>query len=104
MSQSSRVAMIYRHALKPSQSWMASRAHWLEETRRIRGLIEANKDVQDPSTVNRLITEGETEVKKYLHPDPYRTPFCYGSTLYGRNPPPTLGTIELDFGREKGTY
>lgn len=67
-------------------------------------MIEANKDVEDPSTVNRLILEGEIEVKKYLHPDPYRTPFCHGSTLYGRNPPPPMDTIELDFGREKGTY
>jgi NADH dehydrogenase (ubiquinone) 1 beta subcomplex subunit 9 len=83
---------------------MASRNHWFQETRRIRSLIEANKDETDPSKINRLIIEGEAEVQKYAHPDPYRTPFCYGSTLYGRNPPPPLNTIELDFGREKGTY
>ena len=96
--------MLYRNALKNSHSWMASRNHWFDEARRIRAMFEQNKNVTDPSTINRMIIDGEAQLSKRAHPDPYRSPFNYGSTLYGRNPPPPLNTIEMDFGREKGTF
>jgi len=62
--------MLYRSALKHSSSWMASRNHWFGEARRIRALFELNKDVTDPSTINRLVYRWGKQGSKRAHPHP----------------------------------
>ena len=99
-----RLMHLYRSALRQSNSWMASRWHWFEETRNIRARFEKNQNVKDPAVIDKLIADGEAEVAEHLHPDPLVPPWFHGSSLYGRNPPPPINNIEMDFGREKGTY
>jgi hypothetical protein len=83
---------------------MASRGLWFEEAQEIRERFERYQHVTDPAVIDKLLSDGEDELRRHSHPDPIRLPYSHGSTLYGRNPPPPLGTIEMDFGREKGTY
>jgi hypothetical protein len=104
LERTSRLKLLYRQALKHSSSWMVSRWHWFDETRQIRARFEANSDVEDPAVINKLLADGEAELRKNAHPDLYTSPFNPGSSLYGRNPPPPLNNIEMDFGREKGTF
>lgn len=96
--------LLYRQSLRNAEHWMASRNHWYAETRVIRARFERNQNVQDPATIDKLLAEGEAELALKLHPDPYIAPYNVGGTLYGRNPPPPLGIMEMDFGREKGTF
>ena len=102
--RTARLMLLYRSALRHSCSWMSSRAHWYEEARGIRHRFEQNRHVTDPAVMDKLLAEGEDELHNHLHPDIYQPAFSHGSSLYGRNPPPPLGTVEMDFGREKGTY
>ena len=70
----------------------------------IRARFERNRNVTDPAVIDNLLAAGEVELASHSHPDPILPPYAHGSTLYGRNPPPKLGNIEMDFGREKGTF
>ena len=99
-----RLMRLYRHACKTSESWMASRWHWFEETRNIRKRFEQHRSVGDPALIDKLLADGEAELFSKWHPDPIRPPYAHGSTLYGRNPPPPLNIMVMDFGREKGTF
>ena len=99
-----RLMHLYRGALRASNSWMASRWHWFDETRAIRARFERHRQVSDTAVIDRLLAEGEAELNEHSHPDPLVPSWFHGSSLYGRNPPPPLNNIEMDFGREKGTY
>jgi Complex 1 protein (LYR family) len=96
--------LLYRTALRTSNSWMASRWHFFEEARNIRSRFERNRHVTDPALIDKLLADGECELKEHAHPDPLIPAWAHGSSLYGRNPPPPLNNIEMDFGREKGTF
>jgi NADH dehydrogenase (ubiquinone) 1 beta subcomplex subunit 9 len=102
--RTSRLMLLYRGALRHSCSWMASRAHWYDEAREIRQRFESNRNITDPALIDKLLADGEAELRRKAHPDLYTAPFNPGGSLYGRNPPPQLNNIEMDFGREKGTH
>jgi hypothetical protein len=102
--RTARLMQLYRTALRTSSSWMASRSVWYDESRRIRARFECNSMVTDPAVIDKLLADGEAELDKLSHPDPILPPYAHGSTLYGRNPPPPLNVIEMDFGREKKTF
>lgn len=103
-TRSARLMLLYRQSLRNASSWMASRGHWYDEAREIRDRFERNRHIEDPATIDKLLAEGEAELREKLHPDPYTAPYNPGGTLYGRNPPPPLNVIEMDFGREKGAH
>ena len=103
-SKTARLMLLYRQCLRNSSSWIPDRGIWFAEARNIRAQFEANKDVTDIAQIDKLLQAGENELHGMLHPDPYIIPYDVGGTLYGRNPPPPINNIELDFGREKGTF
>ena len=71
ISHAQRVTRLYRKSLRNSLSWVIDRALWREEALRIRARFDANKHIQDRRLALRLVQEGEDELQKNLHPDPY---------------------------------
>lgn len=102
--RTARLMLLYRSALRTSLSWMGNRSLWYDEARSIRARFERNSMVTDPAMIDKLLADGEAELDRHSHPDPILPPYAHGSSLYGRNPPPPLNVIEMDFGREKNTF
>lgn len=71
ITHAQRVTRLYRHALKNTLSWCIDRASWREEALRIRARFDANKYVQDRRQAQALLQQGEEELQRELHPDPY---------------------------------
>ena len=71
ISHAQRVIRLYRKSLKNSLSWCIDRVLWREEALRIRARFDANRHVQDRRQALRLVQEGEDELQRNLHPDPY---------------------------------
>jgi hypothetical protein len=74
-ARTARLMLLYRQSLRNAEFWMASRNHWYTEARNIRARFERNSQVQDPATIDRLLGEGEAELLRRLHPDPYIAPY-----------------------------
>ena len=71
ITHAQRVTRLYRHVLKNSLSWRIDRTIWREEALEIRARFDANKLVQDRRLALALVQQGEDELQKNLHPDPY---------------------------------
>lgn len=71
ITHAQRVTRLYRKALKNTLSWCIDRATWREEALRIRERFDANKHVHDRRQAKALLQQGEAELQRELHPDPY---------------------------------
>lgn len=71
ISHAQRVTRLYRHSLKNSLSWCIDRVMWREEALRIRARFDANRHIQDRRLAVSLVQQGEEELQKKMHPDPY---------------------------------
>ena len=71
ISHAQRVTRLYRKSLKNSLSWCIERELWREKALRIRARFDANKDIKDRRLAQALLQQGEDELQKELHPDPY---------------------------------
>ena len=71
---------LYRRSLKLSLDWAVHRYLWRGQALYLRGLFEANRNVQEPRQLRLLITETENLLEKWKHPDPYRAPTAPGGT------------------------
>ena len=60
--------------------WMGAKARLGFE---LRARFDANKDIGDPRIIEKVVSEGEAELKEFTHPDPYtsaragRAPICF---------------------------
>ncbi|KAK1261290.1 NADH dehydrogenase [ubiquinone] 1 beta subcomplex subunit 9 [Acorus gramineus] len=101
-SQKERVRILYRRALKDTLNWSVHRHMFYSEADKLRQRFEANKNVEDLDTIDRLIEEAEVTYNKYQHPDPYIVPWAPGGSKFTRNPPPPPGIeIVFDYGTEE---
>ncbi|GJZ98301.1 NADH dehydrogenase [ubiquinone] 1 beta subcomplex subunit 9-like protein [Tanacetum coccineum] len=68
----------------------------------LRERFDANKNVEDIETIDRMIAHGEAQYNKWRHPDPYIVPWAPGGSKFTRNPEPPKGIeIVYDYGREE---
>ena len=70
-SHTLRVKQLYRHSLKNLMNWCVWRDMWIEKGFELRARFDANKGVTDPRIIEKLVSEGEAELKEFTHPDPY---------------------------------
>mmetsp|Transcript_57433 Transcript_57433/g.171327 ORF Transcript_57433/g.171327 Transcript_57433/m.171327 type:complete len:153 (-) Transcript_57433:1507-1965(-) len=82
----SQVARLYRKALKTLSSWAIDREVFCDEATKLRAKFDDNRGCSSANAA-RLLKEGNAEVFKYTHPDPYCVPFMPGGSLFMRNPP-----------------
>ncbi|KAK1296655.1 NADH dehydrogenase [ubiquinone] 1 beta subcomplex subunit 9 [Acorus calamus] len=94
-SQKERVRILYRKALKDTLNWSVHRYMFYPEADKLRQRFEANKNVEDLDTIDRLIEEAEVTYNKYQHPDPYIVPWAPGGSKFTRNPPPPPGVMGI---------
>lgn len=66
-----RVMRLYRRALKLQMSWTPRYDVFRGQALEIRRRFEANKDVADPRSLQKLIEDAEKELYDNRHPDPY---------------------------------
>ncbi|GMH18162.1 hypothetical protein Nepgr_020003 [Nepenthes gracilis] len=100
-AQKQKVRLLYRRALKDTLNWAVHRHLFYEDADELRKKFEANKDVEDLDTIDRMIATGEATYDKWRHPDPYIVPWAPGGTKFCRNPVPPAGIeIVYDYGRE----
>lgn len=82
-SHTIRVKRLYRHGLKNLMNWVVWRDLWIEKGFELRARFDANKDIGDPRIIEKVVSEGEAELKEFTHPDPYtsaragRAPICF---------------------------
>lgn len=100
--QQQRVRILYRRALRNVLSYAVHRDIFYIEAQKMREQFEANKDVANLETIDRLLNEGESRLERFQHPDHYIVPWAPGGSKWARNPPvpPEIG-ICLNFGREE---
>lgn len=92
---------MYRRALKDTLNWAVHRHLFYRDASDLRERFDANKHVEDLSTIDRLIEDGEASYNKWQHPDPYIVPWAPGGSKFTRNPKPPEGIeIIYNYGRE----
>ncbi|XP_062175794.1 NADH dehydrogenase [ubiquinone] 1 beta subcomplex subunit 9 [Alnus glutinosa] len=100
-AQKERVRILYRQALKDKLNWAVHRHIFYQDASELRERFDANKHVEDPDTIDRLIADGEASYNKWRHPDPYIVPWAPGGSKFTRNPIPPSGIeIVYNYGRE----
>lgn len=65
----------------------------VDNTRGPAGLATAAACAATARIVARLMREGEEELAKFTHPDPYVVPYMPGGSKFMRNPPPPLKAV-----------
>ncbi|CCG82012.1 Putative uncharacterized protein [Taphrina deformans PYCC 5710] len=86
----SRVASLYKRALKLSRDWTVHRDQWRIEAMDIRRRFEENLHVQNPRLLERLLEKTESELQLKKHPDPYIVPTAPGGSKWERNTKPMV--------------
>lgn len=82
----SRVASLYKRALRLSRDWMVQREDWRKEALDIRQRFEVNMNVRNPRLLEDLLTKADKELRIKKHPDPYIVPTCPGgSKVFSHN-------------------
>lgn len=79
-SNRSRVASLYKRALKLSRDWTVQRDQWRIEAMDIRRRFEENKHVQNPRLLDQLLEKADAELNMKKHPDPYIVPTAPGGS------------------------
>ncbi|KAH1123583.1 hypothetical protein AAZX31_06G007500 [Glycine max] len=90
-AQKERVRILYRRALKDTLNWAVHRHLFYDDASNLRERFEENRHVEDPDTIDRLITDAEASYNKWRHPDPYIVPWAPGGSKFTRNPTPPQG-------------
>ncbi|KAK8508992.1 hypothetical protein V6N12_016836 [Hibiscus sabdariffa] len=93
-AQKERVRILYRRALKDTLNWAVHRHLFYQDASDLREKFEANKNVEDLDTIDKMIAAGEATYNKWRHPDPYIVPWAPGGSKFTRNPVPPSG-IEI---------
>lgn len=96
-----RVARAYRGWLKLQLNWTINKQVWYKQVGVIRQKFEdLRNEPQDSPKVEEFLSGIESDLKNFVHPDPYKFPYYDGGTKYERNtPPPDFVADE-----EKGFY
>ncbi|KAK3134559.1 hypothetical protein QOZ80_6AG0550720 [Eleusine coracana subsp. coracana] len=100
-AQKERVRLLYRRALKDTLNWAVHRHLFYQDASDLRDKFEANRSVEDPDVIDRLIVDAEARYSNFQHPDPYIVPWAPGGSKFTRNPPPPQGIeIVYNYGKE----
>jgi len=86
-----RVKTLYRHGLKNLMNWSVHRDLFIQKGFELRAEFDANKDVSNPRTIEKIVSAGEAKLKQYEHPDPYTLPHMPGGSKYMRHPNNGMG-------------
>lgn len=79
-SNRSKVASLYKRALKLSRDWTVQRDQWRLEAMDIRRRFEDNKNVRNPRLLESLLDKASAELQMKKHPDPYIVPTAPGGS------------------------
>ena len=85
-SSTIQAARLYRHALKTLDSWTIDRDVFNDEADILRARFDANRGLP-PAKAIAVIEQGEDELFKFTHPDPYVRPYMPGGSLFMRYSP-----------------
>ncbi|KAK9690994.1 hypothetical protein RND81_09G169700 [Saponaria officinalis] len=101
-AQKQRVRILYRRSLRDTLNWAVHRHLFYQDADELRKKFDAQKNVEDLDTIDRMIAHGEAEYNKWRHPDPYTVPWAPGGSKFCRNPEPPKGIeIIYDYGQEE---
>jgi len=98
LTQAQRVVRLYRQMVKSARDWVVDIEYWRQNALEIRYRFDQNAKITDKKTIERLITEGETLLAKYRHPNPYITPSGVDGTSWERDVPIPKDVVESGFG------
>ena len=73
-----RVQRLYRKSLKNLLDWCVHRDLWIQEAFKLQARFQANKGVTDPRKIERLVSEGEAELKSAPRAPRSRPALCVG--------------------------
>mmetsp|Transcript_37841 Transcript_37841/g.73922 ORF Transcript_37841/g.73922 Transcript_37841/m.73922 type:complete len:107 (+) Transcript_37841:92-412(+) len=82
-----RVMNLYRQSLRLCMNVCIDRNLFSSEGQKIRDQFDANKGETNIKRAEQLCTDGEKELMRLFHPDPYTYPYRPGGTMYQRNTP-----------------
>ncbi|KAK1584719.1 complex 1 protein [Colletotrichum navitas] len=85
MSTRQAALSLYRRSLKLALDWAVHRHLWRGQALYIRSLFEANRNVTDSRQKRELLTQTESLLAKWKHPEPYVHPTAPGGSKYERN-------------------
>lgn len=86
LTHNQEVARLYRHSLRCLLSWVIDRDAFNDRAEELRAQFDAERGCSNARAI-RLLKEGQQELFKWTHPDPYCVPFMPGGSLFMRNPP-----------------
>lgn len=92
----SRVASLYKRALKLSRDWAVQRDTWRIEVMHIRKRFEENRHVTNPRLLENLLSKAQEELTEFKHPDPYIVPTAPGGSKVRRCRLPRLSSVYAD--------
>jgi len=72
-------------------NWTVHRDLFIQESLLLRARFDSNKDLKNPTLIEKVVLDGEAELKEYTHPAPYRINTMPGGTKYQRYPNNGLG-------------
>ncbi|KAL2925111.1 NADH dehydrogenase [ubiquinone] 1 beta subcomplex subunit 9 [Bienertia sinuspersici] len=78
-AQKQKVRILYRRALRDTLNWAVHRHLFYQDADELRKKFDANKNLEDLDTIDRMIAAGEGEYNKWRHPDPYIVPWAPGA-------------------------
>uniref|UniRef100_A0A7S0YVV2 NADH dehydrogenase [ubiquinone] 1 beta subcomplex subunit 9 n=1 Tax=Hemiselmis tepida TaxID=464990 RepID=A0A7S0YVV2_9CRYP len=82
-----RVMNLYRQSLRLCMNVCIDRNLFSEEGQKIRDQFDAHKGETNVKVAQKLVEDGEAELLRWFHPDPYRFPYRPGGTKFQRNVP-----------------
>ena len=80
-----RVTRLYRGSLKALMNWTVHRDLFITEGFALRARFDKGKLAKDPRLIEKIVREGEAELKSMQHPDPYTSTLPRGLIFF---PPP----------------
>mmetsp|Transcript_6767 Transcript_6767/g.14901 ORF Transcript_6767/g.14901 Transcript_6767/m.14901 type:complete len:107 (-) Transcript_6767:120-440(-) len=89
-----RVQNLYRHAIKLTHNWCIDRDVLIVEATKLRAQFDEHKKENNFALAQQLCADGEAQLVKYQHPDPYIQPYMPGGTKWQRNTPVPTELLE----------
>ena len=86
-----RVSSLFRKALRTAFDHSMKFDVYRNEAIKIRSQFEANKNIDDPERLEKVIAQTLRKLGKWGHPEPYITPCRPGGTKHERNIEPPKG-------------
>ncbi|XP_006621051.1 NADH dehydrogenase [ubiquinone] 1 beta subcomplex subunit 9 [Apis dorsata] len=104
ISHTKKVCSLYKRALRTLESFNYRRHEYRYEAVLLRQRFEKNRHIPDARIAKKLLLEGEEELFKKCHWDPYKFPDSPGGIVHGRFVEPPDAVLDFWDPIEKAQY